>query len=98
MASTPDGWTTAGALLVRAGYGLDPARGERAADVASVPASVGFQRPAWTRDGRRVLVVPRATPEEPTALALLDASGATVPLAGTAGLRTDQAVVVAWSP
>ena len=98
VASTPDGWTTAGALLVRAGYGVDPVRGERAADVASVPASVGFQRPAWTRDGRRVLVVPRATPEEPTALALLDASGATVPLAGTAGLRTDQAVVVAWSP
>lgn len=98
VVSSPDGWTAAGALLVRAGYGVDPVRGERAADVAAVPASVGFQRPAWTRDGRRVLVVPRATPEEPTALALIDAAGASVPLAGTVGLRTDQAVVVAWSP
>ncbi|MBL9086804.1 MAG: PD40 domain-containing protein [Planctomycetia bacterium] len=96
--SSPDAFTSDGVLLVRAGYGVDPAKGERVPAVAAVPATVGFQRPAWTRDGRRVLIVPRATPEEPTALALLDAAGSSVPLAGTVGLRTDQAVVVAWSP
>lgn len=98
IASSPDDWTAGGVLLVRAGYGVDPVKGERAADVAAVPASMGFQRPAWTRDGRRVLVVPRATPEEPTAVTLIDAAGGPVPLAGTVGMRTDQAVVVAWSP
>ncbi|MFO0934840.1 MAG: hypothetical protein U1E39_19315 [Planctomycetota bacterium] len=98
IASSPDDWTADGVLLLRAGYGVDPVKGERVADVAAVPATVGFQRPAWTRDGRRVLVVPRATPEEPTAIALLDASGGAVPLVGTVGMRTDQAVVVAWSP
>lgn len=96
--SSPDAFTSDGVLLVRAGYGVDPVKGERVPAVAAVPATVGFQRPAWTRDGRRVLIVPRATPEEPTALALLDAAGASIPLAGTVGLRTDQAVVVAWSP
>lgn len=96
--SSPDGWTTDGVLLLRAGYGVEPLKGARAPGVAAVPADLGFQRPAWAPDGRQLVIVPRAGADERVALQWVRADGTTRALEGTAGLRTDQAVVVGWSP
>lgn len=96
-ASLPVGWID-GALLLASGAAVDPAKGVRTPRSVSVPGDGMPATVAWTNDGKRVAWVPSVAGKGANSVHVSGPNGADVPVAATAGLRTDQAVFLAWSP
>ena len=92
----PAGWA-GGTLLLDTGIGVDPVKGVRAPKVASLPTDATAAALAWTTDGKRLAWAPTAVKSAKTAVRVVGLEGKVATLAGTEGLRTDQAVYLAWS-
>jgi hypothetical protein len=94
----PVGWTTTGTLLLRLGFGVEPAKGARVKDVAALPNEVLPWALAWTSEGTRLAYVPSTEGIATTAVHVIAADGTSARLTSTDGIRTDQTVRLAWSP
>ena len=94
----PVGWTDSGTLLLRLGFGVDPVKGVRVAKVAALATEELPWALAWTPDGARLAYVRSMKGRETTAVHWITAGGTAARLTSTDGIRTDQAVRLAWSP
>jgi dipeptidyl aminopeptidase/acylaminoacyl peptidase len=93
----PVGWVGS-TLLLDLGFGVEAPKGARSTKVASVPAGASPLAVAWSPNGKRLAWVQTGQKGEKTEVRIVEADGKSRALAGTAGLRTDQAVFIAWSP
>lgn len=94
----PRGWTAGPTLLLETGAAVDPVKGASVAGIPSLPQGTEPAAMAWSRDGKRLAYVPRLSLRDKTQVYVVSEASKMQPLSGTNGMRTDQAVVLAWAP
>ena len=104
--AVPVGWTTAGGLCLASGVVVDPATGKAVPGTAKLPSNVPVSATdiAWSRDGKRLAVVPDWTatplpqPGVPQYLTLVEADGTLRELNFGNKIYGTQPSALSWSP